>query len=71
MPVNVTYSTFWNDFSHYSVYGHNYKDASSSDFRIDLGKVEEDNFMFEEEDKYSNFASPYADVFERQDQEQV
>ena len=54
-PVEFTYATYWNDFTHYSVYDKDENVAEGQEYRISkilkAGQSEE-NAMFEDREKY-------------------
>ena len=50
-PVNVHFSTFWNDFSHYSLFEQN---TEPKDLPIDYSDLKLEHDMLADEAKYIN-----------------
>jgi hypothetical protein len=53
--INFTYATFWNDFSHYSIYEEGQK--AQIDYRVQklLAESKEDNLVFESKESYIDY----------------
>eukprot|EP00347_Sterkiella_histriomuscorum_P019042 403343188 len=68
--VNFNYSTFWNDFSHYSIYKTQQNPTQQIEQQetplnySDLSKTNEDNFIFADKSKYVNVENPNFSLME-------
>lgn len=58
--IDVSYSTFWNDFSHYSFYGNSESNAKGVDSPIAYNSHAEEDMLFADKDKFID--APNTDV---------